>query len=61
MTENIIIQAFNEMNDAEYKSVEEIQEHFSTAEILQSWLEYEGISGSTAKIPPVFEIFQDKG
>jgi len=28
MTENIIIQAFNEMNDAEYKSVEELLEAF---------------------------------
>lgn len=61
MTENIIIQAFNEMNDAEYKSVEEIQEHFSTAEILQSWLEYEGIYGYTAKILHVLEILQNKG
>ena len=60
MMENSIIQAFNEMNDTEYKSVEEIQEHFSTAEIFQSWLEYEGIYGYTAKILHVLEILENK-
>lgn len=36
MMENNIIQAFNEMNDTEYETIEEIQKYFSTAEILQN-------------------------
>nr|DAY96504.1 MAG TPA: hypothetical protein [Caudoviricetes sp.] len=60
MMENNIIQAFNEMNDTEYETIEEIQKYFSTAEILQSWLEYEGIYGYTAKILHVLEILQNK-
>lgn len=60
MMENNIIQAFNEMNDTEYETIEEIQKHFSTAEILQSWLEYKGIYGYTAKILHVLEILQNK-
>ena len=40
MMENNLINAFNEMNNTSYSSVEEIQEMYSKAEIFQSWLEY---------------------
>lgn len=43
MMENNLINAFNEMNNTSYSSLEEIQEIYSKAEIFQSWLEYEGI------------------
>ena len=52
--------AFNEMNNTSYSSVEEIQEMYSKAEIFQSWLEYEGIYGYTAKILHVLEILENK-
>lgn len=60
MTENNLIQAFNQMNDTEYGTIEEIQKHFSKAEIFQSWLEYEGIYGYTAKILHVLEILENQ-
>lgn len=60
MMESNLINAFNEMNNTSYSSVEEIQEMYSKAEIFQSWLEYEGIYGYTAKILHVLEILENK-
>ena len=53
-----IVQSFNEMNSTNYSSLEEIQEIYSKAEIFQSWLEYEGIYGYTAKILYVLETLE---
>ena len=60
MMENNLINAFNQMNDTNYSSLEEIQEIYSKAEIFQSWLEYEGIYGYTAKILHVLETLENK-
>ena len=60
MMENNLINAFNQMNDTSYSSVEEIQEMYSKVEIFQSWLEYEGIYGYTAKILHVLEILENQ-
>lgn len=60
MMENNLINAFNEMNNTSYSSVEEIQEMYSKAEIFQSWLEYEVIYGYTAKILHVLETLENK-
>lgn len=60
MMENNLINAFNEINNTSYGSVEKIQEMHSKAEIFQSWLEYEGIYGYTAKILHVLEILENK-
>lgn len=59
MMENNIVQSFNEMNSTSYSSLEEIQEIYSKAEIFQSWLEYEGIYGYTAKILHVLETLEN--
>lgn len=60
MMENNIVQSFNEMNSTNYSNLEEIQKIYSKAEIFQSWLEYEGIYGYTAKILHVLEILENK-
>ena len=60
MMENNLINAFNEMNNTSYSGLEEIQEMYSKAENFQSWLEYEGIYGYTAKILHVLEILENK-
>ena len=60
MMENNLVSAFNKMNDTSYSSVEEIQEMYSKEEIFQSWLEYEGIYGYTAKILHVLETLENK-
>ena len=60
MMENNLINAFNEMNNTSYSSLEEIQEMYSKSEIFQSWLEYEGIYGYTTKILHVLEILENK-
>lgn len=60
MMENNLISAFNEMNNTSYSSLKEIQEMYSKAEIFQSWLEYEGICGYTAKILHVLETLENK-
>jgi len=45
-----ILKAFNEVYKAGYKAFEEIQRDYSTAEILDVWLRYEGIVGYTRDI-----------
>lgn len=60
MMENNIVQSFNEMNSTNYSNLEEIQKIYSKAGIFQSWLEYEGIYGYTAKILHVLEILENK-
>lgn len=45
-----ILKAFNEVYKASYKAFEEIQRDYSTAEILDVWLRYEGIVGYTRDI-----------
>lgn len=59
MMENNIVQSFNEMNSTNYSNLEEIQEIYSKAEIFQSWLEYEGIYGYTAKILHALKTLED--
>jgi hypothetical protein len=40
-----IIEAFNDTFNCDYESFEEIKAKHTTVEILQTWLEYEGIVG----------------
>lgn len=45
-----IIEAFNDTFNCDYKSFEEIKAKYTTVEILQTWLEYEGVVGYTRNI-----------
>ena len=45
-----IIEAFNETYRDNYEGFEEIKKRYSATEILQTWLEYEGIIGYTRDI-----------
>ncbi len=45
-----IVEAFNETQNTDYKRFEEIQRDFSVAEILDTWLRYEGLIGYTRDI-----------
>ena len=45
-----IIEAFNETHGNCHKSFEEIKNEYSVTEILDTWLEYEGIIGYTRDI-----------
>lgn len=45
-----ILEAFNEVYNADYKVFEEIQCDYSITEILDVWLRYEGIVGYTRNI-----------
>lgn len=45
-----IIEAFNDTLGSDYESFEEIKAKYTTVEILQTWLEYEGIVGYTRDI-----------
>ena len=45
-----IIEAFNDTLGSDYESFEEIKAKYTTVEILQTWLEYEGIIGYTRNI-----------
>ena len=45
-----IVEAFNEMYDSDCNDFELIKEEFSTVEILDTWLRYEGIIGYTRDI-----------
>ena len=45
-----IIEAFNETYGEIYEDFEEIKSRYPITEILQVWLEYEGIIGYTRKI-----------
>ena len=48
--EEKIIEAFNETYNGGFKSFEEIKKGYDTTEILDTWLEYEGIVGYTRDI-----------
>ena len=45
-----ILEAFNDTLGSDYESFEEIKAKYTTVEILQTWLEYEGIIGYTRNI-----------
>lgn len=45
-----ILEAFNETYDSDCDDFEIIKEEFSTVEILDTWLRYEGIIGYTKDI-----------
>ncbi len=45
-----ILEAFNEVYNADYKTFEEIQRDYPVTEILDTWLRYEGIVGYTRDI-----------
>ncbi len=45
-----IVEAFNEMYDSDCNDFEIIKEEFSTEEILDTWLRYEGFIGYTRNI-----------
>lgn len=45
-----IVEAFNETYDSDCDDFEIIKEEFSTEEILDTWLRYEGIIGYTRNI-----------
>ena len=45
-----IVEAFNDTLDSDYESFEEIKAKYTTIEILQTWLEYEGVIGYTRNI-----------
>ncbi|MCM1008759.1 MAG: hypothetical protein NC485_12730 [Ruminococcus flavefaciens] len=45
-----ILEAFNETYDSDCTDFEIIKEEFSTDEILDTWLRYEGIVGYTRNI-----------
>lgn len=48
--EEKILEAFNETYNGGFKSFEEIKKGYDTTEILDTWLEYEGIVGYTRDI-----------
>ncbi len=45
-----ILEAFNDTFGYDYESFDEIKAQHTTVEILQTWLEYEGIVGYTRNI-----------
>ena len=45
-----IVEAINERYNCRYKDLEEIRKEFSVTEILDTWLNYEGIIGYTRSI-----------
>ncbi len=45
-----IVEAFNDTLGSDYESFEEIKAKYTTIEILQTWLEYEGVIGYTRNI-----------
>ena len=48
--EEKILEAFNETYNGGFTSFEEIKKGYDTTEILDTWLEYEGIVGYTRDI-----------
>lgn len=57
--ENELVQAFNEMNETEYVTLDEIKKHFGEEEILDSYLKYEGISGYTWRILHAINLIRE--
>lgn len=45
-----IVEAFNELYNCHCKDFTEIKKECSTAEILDTWLRYEGVIGYTSQI-----------
>lgn len=45
-----VVEAFNETYGKRFKSFEEIRKEYDVAEILDTWLRYEGIVGYTRDI-----------
>lgn len=56
--EERLIKAFNEMNETNYKTMEEIKQKYTELEILDSWLMYEGIHCYTNKILEVLKLIR---
>ena len=57
--EKDIVKVFNEMREAEYNTLEEIfKDGYTSLEILNNWLKYEGIIGYTGEIKLVINILQ---
>lgn len=48
--ETEILEAFESKFDVKFRNIDEIRQEYSTAEILDIWLEYEGIIGYTRSI-----------
>lgn len=60
MSEKILIECFNEMNDTNFKTIVEIQSTgYSEYEVLDSYLRYEGISGYTTNILKAFSLISN--
>lgn len=55
-----LIDAFNEIHNTEFTTLEEIKRSYSKADIVGAWLQYEGIIGYTSRILRVVEL-QFKG
>lgn len=45
-----ILEALAEMEGEQYESIDEALNYYSSAELLDTWLRFEGISGSTNAI-----------
>lgn len=53
--EQQLLEAVNEMNNENFNSFDEAKRVYSSTEILDSWLRYEGIYGYTDKIKTIFQ------
>lgn len=51
-----LIDAFNEIHHTEFTTLEEIKRSYSKADIVGTWLQYEGIIGYTSRILRVVEL-----
>ena len=54
-----LINAFNEIEHTDFKTLEEINRLYSMADIVGAWLQYEGIIGYTSKILRVVELAEN--
>lgn len=51
-----LVDAFNEIEHTDFKTLEEIKRLYSKADIVGAWLQYEGIIGYTSNILRVVEL-----
>ena len=54
-----LVNAFNEIEHTDFKTLEEIKRVYSKADIVGAWLQYEGIIGYTSKILRIVELAEN--
>lgn len=57
--EQELLEAVNEMQGEDFKSLDEAGKLYTNREIMDSWLRYEGISGYTNKIIAAFDTMKN--